>query len=84
MYLLLYLKHNYFQPEYEVRRQPNILIPQGIYDIRRKHYIYWEISRVARGLRKTFTYYNYDKESVLIFYKYFRNFCTLSTAREIV
>jgi hypothetical protein len=69
IYISFYIKHNYFQPEFEVRRKPNILIPQGIYDVRRKHYIYWEISRVARGERKTFTYYNYDKESVLKFIK---------------
>ncbi len=63
-YIVMYVKHNYFQPEFETRKQPNILIPKGIYDVRRKHYIYWEISRVARGLPKTFSYYNYDRESV--------------------
>ena len=59
-----YLKHN-AQPEFQVREKPNILIPKSVYEIRRKHYIYWELSRIARGFRKTFSYYNYDKESVI-------------------
>lgn len=64
VYLIYYFKNNYTQPEFEVRNQPNILIPKSIYDVRRRYYIYWELSRVARGLKKTFSYYNYDEESV--------------------
>lgn len=64
VYSLCYLKHNYTKNEFEMRKQPNILIPMSVYEVRRKHYIYWELSRVARGYRKTFTYYNYDKEGV--------------------
>lgn len=43
-----------------------MLIPKFVYRIRREHYIYWEISRVARGLPKTFTYSTWDDKSVLI------------------
>jgi hypothetical protein len=63
-YGITYLRHNLMQPEFEVRTKPNILIPKNIYDVRRSHHIYWEISRIARGYNKTFSYYNYDKESV--------------------
>lgn len=63
-YGVAYLRHNFLQPEFEVRKKPNILIPKDIYDVRRSHYIYWEISRIARGYNKTFSYYDYDKESV--------------------
>ena len=42
-----------------------MLIPKFIYRIRREHYIYWEISRVARGLPKTFTYSTWDDRSVI-------------------
>jgi len=47
-----------------MRRRPNLLIPQFVYKIRRDHYIFWEISRVARGLPKTFTYSNWDEQAV--------------------
>jgi hypothetical protein len=68
VYGYCYIKHNYTQPEFAVREKPNILIPKSVYEVRRKHYIYWEISRIARGYRKTFSYYNYDKESVIYIY----------------
>jgi hypothetical protein len=45
-------------------RRPNRLIPRRIYKIRREHYVYWEISRIARGLPKTFTYSNWDETAV--------------------
>lgn len=66
VYAYCYIKHNYTQAEFAVREKPNILIPKSVYEVRRKHYIYWELSRIARGYRKTFSYYNYDKESVII------------------
>ena len=66
IYLYFYIKHNYTNPEFKIRRKPNVLIPQSVYDVRRKHYIYWEQSRVARGFRKTFTYFNYDNETVIL------------------
>jgi hypothetical protein len=49
-----------------MRKKPNMFIPSIIYKIRREHYIYWEISRVARGLPKTFTYSNWDNSAVNI------------------
>ena len=50
-----------------MRKKPNMLIPKFVYRIRREHYIYWEISRLARGLPKTFTYSSWDPKSVNIF-----------------
>jgi hypothetical protein len=64
LYGYFYFKHNFTKPEFEIRERPNILIPKSIYEVRRKNYIYWELSRLARGYRKTFSYYNYDKDSV--------------------
>lgn len=49
-----------------MRSRPNMFIPKFIYKIRREHYVYWEISRVARGLPKTFTYSNWDETAVII------------------
>ena len=82
IYLYFYINHNYTKPEFEIRKKPNILIPKSVYDVRLKHYIYWEQSRVARGFRKTFTYYNYDNESVYIIL--YRNFYTSLILMEIV
>lgn len=48
-----------------MRKRPNMFIPKFIYKIRREHYVYWEISRLARGLPKTFTYSNWDRTSVI-------------------
>ena len=53
-----------FLKEYDMRKQPNMFVPRFVYRIRRQHYIYWEISRVAWGLPKTFTYSTYDMKSV--------------------
>ena len=47
-----------------MRKKPNILIPRAIYRIRREHYVYWEISRIARGLPKIFTYSTWDPKAV--------------------
>lgn len=56
-----------------MRKKPNILIPRGIYKIRREHYVYWEISRIARGLPKTFTYSAWDPKAVskILLYYFF-------------
>ena len=64
IYAFCYIKHNFNQTEFSSREKPNILIPKSVYKVRRKSYIYWELSRMARGFKKTFSYYNYDKESV--------------------
>lgn len=69
-YSFLYIKHNFLQFEYQKLKQPNFLIPKFIYRIRREHYVYWEKSRLARGLPTTFSYYNYDKESVSYYLLY--------------
>lgn len=42
--------------EFDRREQPNLLVPKIVYQIRRQHYVYWELARLARGLPKTFTY----------------------------
>ncbi|CAI2376731.1 unnamed protein product [Moneuplotes crassus] len=63
-----YVKHNFMQSEYEVRKQPNILIPKFVYKVRREHYIYWEISRLARGFPKTFTYSNWDDQAKMMYH----------------
>ena len=64
-YILLYLKHNYTEFEFQKMKKPNILIPEVVYKIRKEHYIYWEKSRLARGLPTTFSHFNFDKESVI-------------------
>lgn len=51
-----------------MRKRPNLLIPKFVYKVRREHYIYWEISRLARGYPKTFTYSNWDNKAVNIIY----------------
>jgi len=43
------------------------LIPQFIYRARREHYIYWELSRLARGKSTTFTYFDWDPETESIY-----------------
>jgi hypothetical protein len=63
-----YIKHNFMQSEYEIRKQPNFLIPKYVYQVRREFYIYWEISRVARGLPKTFTYSNWDERAKMMYH----------------
>lgn len=61
------LKHN-LQTEYDRRQHPNILVPRNVYRIRRMHYVYWEISRVARGLPKTFTYSTWDERAKMMYH----------------
>ena len=63
LYVAKYAKQNFTLCEFDMRRRPNILIPRFVYRIRRAHYIYWETSRLARGLPKTFTYSNWDPDS---------------------
>jgi hypothetical protein len=57
-FLTVYVKRNFR------RKRPSLFVPRFIYRIRRDHYIYWEISRLARGLPKTFTYSNWDPNAV--------------------
>ena len=57
------LHHYVFKSEYEMRKQPNPLVPKEIYRIRRLHYVFWETSRLARGLPKTFTYSTWDEKA---------------------
>lgn len=59
-----YIGHYWFQTEYAIGKQPNCFIPRIVYKIRRQHYTFWEISRVARGLPKTFTYSTWDPKAV--------------------
>lgn len=54
-----------------MRSRPNFLIPKFVYRIRREHYVFWEISRVARGLPKTFTYSNWDETAVSLLIRTF-------------
>ena len=56
------------QSEFDVRKQPNLLIPKYVYKVRREFYIYWEISRLARGLPKTFTYSNWDEHAKMMYH----------------
>ncbi len=65
-YIFLFIRHNYFQFEFQKRKQSSLFIPKFIYRIRKEHYIYWEKSRLTRGLPTTFSYYNYDKESGML------------------
>lgn len=65
-YCFFYIKHNYLSFEFQKRKNPNFLIPKIVYRIRKQHYIYWEKSRLARGLSTTFSFYNYDKESKML------------------
>lgn len=51
-----------------MRKQPNFLIPKFVYKVRREFYIYWEISRLARGLSKTFTYSNWDEHAKMMYH----------------
>ena len=64
-YILAKLVGHYgFQTEYHIRKHPNPFIPKTIYRVRRQHYVFWEISRLARGLPKTFTYSTWDAKAV--------------------
>lgn len=65
-YSIMYIKDKYLRFEYEKYNKPNFLIPEFIYRIREEHYIYWEKSRLARGLSTTFSYYIYDEESKMM------------------
>jgi hypothetical protein len=43
-------------------------MPRYIYKIRRNHYVYWEISRLARGLPKTFSYSTWDAKARMMYH----------------
>jgi hypothetical protein len=59
-YLLVKVVKKCMQLEFDRREQPNIFVPKIVYRVRRQHYVYWEMSRLARGLPKTFTYSTWD------------------------
>lgn len=59
---------NSLRLEFDRREQPNIFIPKTVYKIRRQHYVYWEISRLARGLPKTFTYSTWDPKAAMMYH----------------
>jgi len=62
-----YIKHN-LQLEYDRRKHPNMFIPEIVYRVRRMHYVYWEISRLSRGLPKTFTYSTWDDRAKMMYH----------------
>lgn len=43
-------------------------MPRFIYKVRRQHYVYWEIARLARGLPKTFTYSTWDPKAHMMYH----------------
>jgi hypothetical protein len=45
-----------------------MFIPKTVYRIRRMHYVYWEISRLHRGLPKTFTYSRWDEKAKMMYH----------------
>ena len=67
-YTSSYVKHNFTRSEFYIRKHPNILIPKYVYKVRREFYIYWEISRIARGLPKTFSYSNWDEQADMMYH----------------
>ena len=71
--MTVYVKRNFTNTEFDIRRKrPSLFVPRFIYRIRRDHYIYWEISRLARGLPKTFTYSNWDPNAVRLHFESLR------------
>jgi len=60
--------HYMFKTEYDIRKHPNPFVPKIIYKIRRKHYVFFEISRLARGLPKTFTYSTWDPKARMMYH----------------
>lgn len=59
-----YVGHYCFQTEYHYGKQPNPFMPRVVYKVRRQHFVFWETSRLARGLPKTFTYSTWDPKAV--------------------
>ena len=51
-----------------MRKTPNPFIPRCVYRVRRKSYIYYEISRLSRGVPKTFTYSCWDKKARMMYH----------------
>lgn len=58
---------NQLRNEFDQRELQYIYIPKFILRIRREHYLYWELSRLARGMSTTFTHYDWDPSSVLYY-----------------
>ena len=44
------------------------MVPKEIYRIRRLHYIFWETSRLSRGMTKTFTYSSWDNKARMMYH----------------
>ena len=65
---------NKLTQEFDQRKKPNFFIPNFIYTVRREHYLFWELSRLARGMSTTFTHYDWDQNSVWKFSKVSKNF----------
>jgi hypothetical protein len=61
------LKHS-LKLEFDRREQPNLLVPKVVYRVRRQHYVYWEIARLARGKPKTFTYSTWDDKAAMMYH----------------
>ena len=61
------IKHS-LQLEFDRRESPNPFIPKIVYRVRRQHYVFWEISRIARGLPKTFTYSTWDEKASMMYH----------------
>ncbi|CAD8197898.1 unnamed protein product [Paramecium pentaurelia] len=68
LYSYGWIQHNWMKHEFDIRKQPNFLIPIWVYHARREHYIYYEQSRLARGLSTTFSYYDWDPVSQMVCY----------------
>lgn len=64
--LIGFVKNYLFKFEFQLFKKVNFLIPKAVYRVRREHYIYWEKSRIARGMQTTFSYYNYDDKSKMM------------------
>lgn len=58
------------------------MVPKEVYRIRRLHYVFWETSRLARGLPKTFTYSTWDEKAVSIIDEIFLNIFDFLSIRE--
>lgn len=59
--LLKWYLHD-IKSEFYKRRNPNVFIPYLIYKARKESYIYWELTRLSKGLNTTFTYYYYKND----------------------
>lgn len=68
MMLAKAIHHTVFKTEYDQRKTLRPRLVQDIRRVRRKCYVYWEISRLSRGLPKTFTYSSWDSNAQCIYH----------------